>query len=119
MILSFLILIACNDSENTSTASDPNDSSVDYENGWLNSYDYFNVHVFDYYNVLTDPNNHHRVEGNGVAHTVSSSPMDANHPNELYYYTGTNDHPSAEEHQKKYMPRSTPITISGRTTRSM
>lgn len=73
---------------------------VDYENGWLNSYDYFNVHVFDYYNVLTDPNNHHRVEGNDVVHTVSGSPMDADHPNELYYYSGSNDHPTSEGHQK-------------------
>jgi hypothetical protein len=80
---------------------------VDYENGWLNSYDYFNVHVFDYYNVLTDPNNHHRVEGNDVVHTVSGLPVDAAAPNELYYYTGTNDHPTAEGHQKataEYVP---------------
>jgi hypothetical protein len=80
---------------------------VDYENGWLNSYDYYNVHVFDYYNVLTDPNNHHRVEGNDVVHTVSGSPMDAASPNELYYYTGTDNHPTAEGHQKatsEYVP---------------
>lgn len=80
---------------------------VDYENGWLGSYDYYNVHVFDYYNVLTDPNNHHRVEGNQVVHTVSGTPADAANPNELYYYTGSNNHPTAEGHQKaaaEYVP---------------
>jgi hypothetical protein len=80
---------------------------VDYENGWLSSYDYFNVHAFDYYNVLTDPNNHHRVEGDDVVHTVSGSPVDGAAPNELYYYTGTNNHPTAEGHQKataEYVP---------------
>jgi hypothetical protein len=80
---------------------------VDYENGWLSSYDYFNVHAFDYYNVLTDPNNHHRVMGNDVVHTVSGSPVDAAAPNELYYYTGTNNHPTDEGHQKataEYVP---------------
>jgi len=34
----------------------------DYENGWLKDYPLNNVFVFDFYNVLTDPNNHHRVE---------------------------------------------------------
>jgi hypothetical protein len=80
---------------------------VDYENGWLASYDYFNVHVFDYYNVLTDPNNHHRVEGRQVVHTVSGSPVDAANPNELYYYSGSNNHPTADGHQKataEYVP---------------
>ncbi len=80
---------------------------TDYENGWLASYDYYNVHVFDYYNVLTDPNNHHRVEANDVIHTVSGSPVDPAHPNELYYYTGTNDHPTSAGHQKataEYVP---------------
>ena len=73
---------------------------VDYENGWLSEYPYFNVHPFDYYNVLTDPNNHHRIEGTSVVHTISSSPEDADHPNELYYYTGTNDHPTSAGHRK-------------------
>ena len=80
---------------------------VDYDNGWLGSYDYYNVHVFDYYNVLTDPNNHHRVEADRVVHSVSGSPVDAAKPNELYYYTGSDSHPTAEGHQKataEYLP---------------
>ena len=80
---------------------------VDYENGWLSEYPYLNVHPFDYYNVLTDPNNHHRVEGTSIVHTISSSPVDADNPNELYYFTGTNDHPTSAGHQKatqEYLP---------------
>lgn len=80
---------------------------VDYENGWLSEYPYFNVQPFDYYNVLTDPNNHHMVEGDSVVHVISSDPVDADHPNELYYYTGTNNHPTSEGHQKateEYLP---------------
>lgn len=80
---------------------------VDYENGWLGSYEYFNVHVFDYYNVLTDPNNHHQVEGDDVVHTVSGTPVDASNPNALYYFTGTNNHPTSAGHQKattEYVP---------------
>jgi hypothetical protein len=73
---------------------------VDYENGWLSGYPYFNVQPFDYYNVLTDPNNHHMVEGESVVHVISSNPVDAGNPNELYYYTGTNNHPTNEGHQK-------------------
>jgi len=80
---------------------------VDYENGWLSEYPYFNVHSFDYYNVLTDPENHHRVEAASIVHTVSSSPVDGGHPNELYYYTGTNNHPTSDGHRKatqEYVP---------------
>lgn len=42
-----------------------------------------------------------------MVHTVSGSPVDAVNPNELYYYSGTNDHPTAEGHQKataEYVP---------------
>ncbi len=80
---------------------------VDLENGWLAQYPYANVFPFDYYNVLTDPENHHRVESGDVVHTVSSDPADPDHPNELYYYSGTNDHPTAEGHRKataEYLP---------------
>lgn len=80
---------------------------VDYENGWLSEYPYFNVQPFDYYNVLTDPNNHHMVEDDSVVHVISSDPVDADNPNELYYYTGTNNHPTSEGHQKateEYLP---------------
>jgi hypothetical protein len=62
--------------------------------GWLNGYTGNNVYVFDYYNVLTHPDNHHRYTGAVVEHIV------ANSSNELYYYTGTDSHPTAEGHQK-------------------
>ena len=80
---------------------------VDMEAGWLAQYPYDNVFPFDYYNVLTDPENHHRVEDGNVVHTVSSDPADPDRPDELYYYTGTNDHPTAEGHRKatdEYLP---------------
>ena len=73
---------------------------VDYENGWLADYSYRNVHAFDYYNVLTDPNNHHYVVQSQIQHIVSDNPTDADNPDELYYYSGTDNHPTSEGHQK-------------------
>jgi hypothetical protein len=73
---------------------------VDMEDGWLAQYPHDNVFPFDYYNVLTDPENHHRVEGGNVVHTVSSDPEDPDRPDELYYYTGTDNHPTAAGHRK-------------------
>jgi hypothetical protein len=70
--------------------------------GWLNGYAGGNVYVFDYYNVLTDPKNHHRVEGTvikNVKHIITDSPAHPLHPDELYYPTG-DSHPSAAGHQK-------------------
>jgi hypothetical protein len=68
---------------------------VDTTSGWLATYNltHKNVYVFDYYNVLTHPDNHHRVNGTVVEHIV------ANSSNVLYYPTG-DDHPSAAGHQK-------------------
>ncbi len=74
---------------------------ADRENGWLSSYAHNNVYAFDYYNVLTDPNNHHWVNSGGYEeHVVSDSPADAANPNELYYFSGTNNHPTNPGHQK-------------------
>jgi len=74
---------------------------ADRENGWLSAYAYDNVYAFDYYNVLTDPNNHHRIGSDGTEeHIVSDSPVDAAHPDELYYYTGSDSHPLAAGQQK-------------------
>jgi hypothetical protein len=70
--------------------------------GWLSGYTSGNVYVFDYYNVLTDPKNHHRVEGTlvkNVKHVVTDRPAHPLHPDELYYPTG-DSHPSATGHQK-------------------
>ena len=74
---------------------------ADRENGWLSGYAYDNVYAFDYYNILTDPNNHHRIGSSGIEeHIVSTTPVDPANPNELYYFEGTNDHPTSEGHQK-------------------
>ena len=74
---------------------------ADRDSGWLSGYAHDNVYAFDYYNVLTDPNNHHRIGASGSEeHIVSVNPVDSANPNELYYYTGTNDHPTSEGHRK-------------------
>ena len=72
----------------------------DYENGWLKDYPLNNVFVFDFYNVLTDPNNHHRVEDGEIQHIVSDNPVDPEHPDELYYYSGSDNHPTPEGNRK-------------------
>jgi hypothetical protein len=66
---------------------------ADRKNGWLSTYTAGNVFAFDYYNVLTHPDNHHYVYGGYEYHIV------ANAHNTLYYPTG-DDHPSAAGQQK-------------------
>ena len=73
---------------------------VDRTSGWLSSYSGNNVFVFDLYNVLTDPKNHHRVNGGVIEHVVTTSPTNPSHPDELYYDTGGDSHPSAAGGQK-------------------
>jgi hypothetical protein len=74
----------------------------DRNTGWLSAYGHNNVYAFDYYNVLTHPDNHHRIGAdNREEHIVSNA------QNTLYYYSGTNDHPTAAGHQKataEYLP---------------
>lgn len=69
------------------------------DDGWLDGYTGNNVYVFDYYNVLTDPDNHHRVESGEVKHIITDYPSRPSHANELYYPTG-DSHPSAAGQQK-------------------
>lgn len=69
-------------------------------NGWLRDYELKNVAVFDFYNILTDPNNHHHVEDGRIVHIVSINPVDPEHPNELYYYSGSDNHPTKEGNLK-------------------
>jgi hypothetical protein len=63
-------------------------------NDWLreNNYVLNNVAVFDFYNILTSPDAHHRFNNGGVEHLTSSS-------NTLHYPSG-DDHPSAAGSQK-------------------
>jgi hypothetical protein len=58
-------------------------------NTWLtsNGYTLNNVAVFDFYNVLTGPNNHHRYIGGAIEHVFAAG------MNTLYYPSG-DDHPN-------------------------
>ncbi len=63
-------------------------------NDWLaeNNYTQHNVAVFDFYNILTGPNAHHRYSGGNIEHTTTGS-------NTLAYPSG-DDHPSAAGSRK-------------------
>lgn len=56
---------------------------------WLNNYPYKNVAVFDYFNVLTATDNHHRVNNGAVEHTISSSYNYPAYPTDIW-----DSHPS-------------------------
>jgi hypothetical protein len=74
---------------------------VNRETGWLSSYNSRNVYAFNYYSILTDPNNHHHVNNSHMEENiVTAAPADAQNPDELYYYSGSDDHPTKEGHQK-------------------
>jgi hypothetical protein len=63
-------------------------------NDWLaeNNYTQHNVAIFDFYNILTGPNAHHRYTGGKIEHTSTGS-------NTLAYPSG-DDHPSAAGSRK-------------------
>jgi len=63
-------------------------------NDWLreNNYTQNNVAVFDFYNVLTDPNSHHRFNSGEIEHIVGGS--------NTLYYPSDDDHPSVVGSQK-------------------
>ncbi|MBN2057433.1 MAG: hypothetical protein JW782_01370 [Candidatus Saganbacteria bacterium] len=70
-------------------------------NDWLASYTHNNVAVFDFYNVLTGPDNHHRWSGGAVQHYTA-----AGSANTAYYPTG-DPHPNSTGNQKattEYLP---------------
>jgi hypothetical protein len=65
-------------------------------NDWLDGYAHNNVAVFDYFNVLTHPNNHHRLTNGSVEHVTS--PQSGN-----FAYYPSNDwdsHPNTTGQQK-------------------
>jgi hypothetical protein len=64
-------------------------------NDWLqeNSYTLNNVVVFDFYNVLTHPDNHHRYNNGQIEYTTS-------HGNNTSAYPSEDDHPNARGSQK-------------------
>jgi hypothetical protein len=61
---------------------------------WLreNNYALNNVAVFDFYNILTSPDAHHRVKGGQVEHILGTQNTE--------YYPSADDHPSVEGSQK-------------------
>ncbi len=62
-------------------------------NEWLQDYPYANVAVFDYYNVLTDPGNHHRWQNGRVEHVQAGK-------SNFSAYPSGDSHPSTEGHTK-------------------
>ncbi|HEX2996834.1 MAG TPA: hypothetical protein VHP14_18580 [Anaerolineales bacterium] len=70
-------------------------------NDWLreNNYSANNVFIFDFYNILTGPDGHHRYNNGQIEYNLSGR-------NTLYYPSG-DDHPSVEGSQKateEFMP---------------
>ncbi len=64
-------------------------------NDWLDGYAYDNVAVFDYYNVLTATDNHHRWKDNAVEHVTNTSYNFAAYPLDEW-----DSHPNSTGHQK-------------------
>ena len=61
---------------------------------WLKEYGGKNVAAFDFYNILTGPNNHHRFHNGKIEHTVQGG------NNTLYYHPGDDTHPTAAGNRK-------------------
>jgi hypothetical protein len=61
---------------------------------WLAGYKGKNVAVFDFYNVLTGPNNHHRFSKGAIEYVTNRG------GNTLYYPTNGDDHPSPGGNRK-------------------
>ena len=61
---------------------------------WLAGYKGKNVAVFDFYNVLTGPNNHHRFSKGAIEYVTNRG------GNTLYYPTNGDDHPSSAGNRK-------------------
>ena len=64
-------------------------------NDWLreNSYTQPNVAVFDFYNILTGPNNHHRFNNGAIEHVT-------NDKRNTEYYPSEDDHPNSQGNRK-------------------
>ncbi|MBW2964949.1 hypothetical protein KY363_05830 [Candidatus Woesearchaeota archaeon] len=62
-------------------------------NDWLDSYEGDNVKVFDFYNLLTAKDSHHRYNDGAIEHTTVSG-------KNTLYYPSDDDHPSVAGSQK-------------------
>jgi hypothetical protein len=60
---------------------------------WLDGYGQNNVAVFDFYNVLTDPDNHHHFHDGAVEYVTDQG-------SDTLYYPSGDDHPNSEGNQK-------------------
>ena len=60
---------------------------------WLDDYPHNNVGVFDYFNVLTDPANHHRIVNGQIEHSVGGG-------SDFAYYPSGDSHPNSTGHRK-------------------
>ena len=91
---------------------------------WLKDYSYGNVAVFDYYNVLTAPDNHHYWRDGRVEHVqpddsdVSAYPSDDSHPNTVGHGKATaefvpllNFFYHRWKNARAVMPDSTPTSV--------
>jgi len=67
---------------------------TDRDTGWLKDLTTGNVFVFDFYNVLTHPNAHHRLVGGVEVHEVVPG------ANTLYYDSSGDNHPNATGNAK-------------------
>jgi len=61
---------------------------------WLRNYKGSNVGVFDFYNILTGKDNHHRVVNNKVEHVYQKG------RNTLHYFQSSDNHPTRKGNQK-------------------
>lgn len=61
---------------------------------WLKDYQGSNVAVFDFYNILTAPDNHHRFRDGAIEYITDQG------GNTLYYPTDGDDHPSPAGNRK-------------------
>lgn len=62
---------------------------------WLDAYPHQNVAVFDYFNVLTAPDNHHHWSGAEIRHEINTQ-----NPFSHYPAVEGDSHPSSAGHQK-------------------
>ncbi len=60
---------------------------------WLRDYPHSNVAVFDFYNILTGPDNHHRFQNGAIEHVTVGGDT-------LHYPTNGDEHPSPAGSQK-------------------
>ncbi len=60
---------------------------------WLSKYKGKNVFVFDFYNILTDPNNHHRIHNGKIEYSTDSG-------GDILFYPSEDTHPSVEGNKK-------------------